>query len=101
MIDSPSMYTAVGDLSPPTLKALKKALPRCYEDNFEYCMDDANRHKKQCKKFEAVHAAYDEDHDATFAIVDKMPECEWTTKHVAVAAGAGLLIGAVVGALIL
>jgi hypothetical protein len=94
------MYTAVGALSDTTLSALKKALPRCYEDNFEYCLDDANRKQESCLKYEPVHKAYDEDHDATFAIIEAMPECEWTTQHVVMAAGAGVVAGALLGFLL-
>ena len=94
MIDSRAMYTAVGELNESTLKALKKALPRCYEENFECCLDDANRHKPSCKKFEAVHQAYDQDHDATLTII------KGTTRQVAMAGGGGLLVGALLGALL-
>lgn len=97
------MTRSLGALPPEVRQAAERAMPDCYDERFDACLEDENRAAPECLRFEPVHAAYDVDHDATRELVDAVDYCGYSKRDMLVAAGVagavGLVLGAALGAL--
>lgn len=94
------MYVGVGALSPELATRVHQAVPVCYSEEFAECLKDENRGRPECQRYEVIHRAYERDFDETDEIVEAVRFCDVTKgqalMYAAVAAVAGLVVGALV-----
>lgn len=99
--DLEPMYTAIGILPPDVAQAAKAAMPPCYTNTLDDCLDDANRGAPGCERYEPLHVAFDTDYEEAKAIIDGVAYCNYGRDQlmlaVGVGAGVGLLLGFVIG----
>lgn len=89
--------SSFGELRPRTQHDLMQALPDCHSRLLHDCEKMENRNLAQCRPFEAMYRALEEDKEATHDIIEERPACYFTsTQHrniILVAGASGIAVG--------